>query len=120
METVDTRTFKEKVKDTFGRAKVKVAETYDGVKTAISEHPVETFTLLCLSVPGLLKLANTHAKDRQAKRDQRRDECDYYDPRTGEHWYTRKPLTSRQKLNLEQRYRAGEPKGRILKDMGML
>ena len=120
METVDNRSFKEKAKDLFGRIKVKATDTYNGAKRTIEEHPGETFTILVISIPGILKVVNSLIRSGQADKERRFDECDYYDPRTGEHWYTRKPLTANQKLNLEQRYKAGESKGEILKSMRML
>ena len=45
---------------------------------------------------------------------------DIFDPRTGDHWFTKRPLTAKEKLELERRYDNGERKGQILDDMGLL
>lgn len=120
METVDNRSFKEKFKDFWRRGKNKVGETVDKGKKFAGEHKEEIAVFAILFGPGLVKLMNTALRARMQMREDRYDECNYYDPRTGEHWYTRKPLTSRQKLNLETRYNNGESKGEILRSMGML
>ena len=120
METVDFRSFKEKVHDGVSTVKQKVEDGVNGVKKVVSEHPQETFVVACLAIPGVLKLANSAMRANMQEKQTRYDECNVYDPRTGEHWYTRKPLTANQKLNLEQRYKLGESKGSILRDMRMI
>ena len=120
METIDERTFKQKVHDTVSTVKQKVEDGAKAVGKTVKEHPVESFTLACIALPGVLKCANSAIRASQASKEARYNECDYYDPRTGEHWYTRKPLTANQKLNLEQRYKLGESKGSILRDMKMI
>lgn len=120
METVDTRTFKEKVHE----AKVKtVTAVQDGckkVKRVIEDHPAEAFTLACVVIPGVLKCANSAIRLHQQSRETRYNECDVYDPRTGMHFYTKRPLTNNQKLNLENAYRSGRNKGDILREMNLL
>ena len=120
MVTVDDRSFKEKVKGAFREAKVKAGEAWDNTKTFVKENKGELLFLTMILGPGLLKMGDTMIRRHQNDRDRRRDECDIYDPRTGEHWYTRRPLTSNQQLNLERRYNNGESKGTILKSMHML
>ena len=120
METVDNRTFKEKVKGAIHDAKAKVGEAWDDTKTFVRENKGELLFLTMILGPGILKMGDTVLRRRSANRDRREDECDYYDPRTGEHWYTRRPLTPNQKLNLERRYNNGESKGSILRSMHML
>lgn len=120
METVDNRSFKEKVRDFCIKAKEKVSEGVETVVETVKNHPMETFTLVCLAVPGILKCTNSAIRAHQQNQLTRYNECDVYDPRTGTHWYIKKPLTSRQKLNLEEQYKTGRNKGDILREMGML
>jgi hypothetical protein len=120
METVDTRTFKQKVKDFFNKKKEAVLDAKDKVVQAAKDHPYEAYGLLCISIPGLLKLLNSIVRLIMQAREDRYDDCDYYDPRTGEHWQAKRPLSKKQKLNLEKRYKEGESKGKILNDMHML
>lgn len=120
METVDNRTFKEKVH----AAKVKVQTGFQNgvkkVKDTVQDHPMETFTVICLAVPGVLKIVNSAIRAHSQNQETRYNECDIYDPRTGTHYYTKRPLTNNQKLNLENEYKAGRNKGEILRDMKML
>ena len=120
METIDERTLKQKIHDGVSTAKQKVEDGYNKVKKVVTDHPVETLTVVCMLGPGVLKVANSAIRARQQDKETKYNECDYYDPRTGEHWYTKKPLTANQKLNLEQRYKLGESKGSILRDMRMI
>ena len=120
METVDNRDLKQKIHDGWTKARVKVDNAIYTVKKTVTDHPQETIAIALVAIPGVLKCANSAMRLRQQSRETRYNECDYYDPRTGEHWYTRKPLTNAQKLNLETRYKSGESKGEILRDMKML
>ena len=120
METVDDRTFKQKVKDVWVKGTEKVSDAARNAKTMVMEHPQEALTIAVLALPASLKLANSIVRAKQQSKETRYNECDVYDPRTGTHYYTKKPLTNQQKLNLESRYRAGEDKGKILYDMKLL
>ena len=120
METVDNRTFKEKAKGAWATVKIKAGDAWDGTKKAVAEHKTEIGFCIMFLGPGLLKLGDTALRRRAAEKDRRNDDCDYYDPRTGEHWYTKRPLTTNQRLNLERRYNNGESKGEILRSMHML
>lgn len=116
METVDNRTLKQKWHDFW----VRMAEKKDRFLAYCKENPDTVFGVLVVAIPvigkillGLLRLLrNLH--------DDWYDKTDYYDPRTGEHWYVRRPLTNREKLNLERRYNNGESKGSILHSMGLM
>ena len=120
METVDNRSFKEKVHDARVRTVEWISDRYEDVKTFCQYHPLEATTIAVTVISGGLKCVNSAMRLTQQARETRYNECDVYDPRTGTHYYTRKPLTNTQKLNLETRYRAGEDKGKILYDMKML
>ena len=120
METVDERTFKQKVHDFTSKTRAKVDTCVYNVKTAVKEHPMEAFTIACVAVPGVLKIANSAVRAHMQNQETRYNECDIYDPRTGTHYYTKRPLSNNQKLNLEREYRNGKNKGDILRDMKMI
>ncbi len=120
METVDNRSMKEKVRDFWWKTKMKAEDAGRSVKKVVTEHPMETFTVICLAVPGVLKCVNSGIRAHQQNMETRYNECDQYDPRTGTHYFTRKPLTNNQKVYLEQEYKSGRSKGEILKEMKMI
>jgi hypothetical protein len=120
METIDNRSFKEKVTDSFRRGVDWTKQKAENIGTVIKDHPQETLAVVCILGPGLLKCANSAIRYRQQQAQLRYDECDYYDNRTAEHWYTKRPLTTREKLELERRYQNGESKGSILKSKGLI
>ena len=120
METVDTRTFRQKIHDFVTRGKEKATESYDNVKRVVSENPDKAFFVACISIPGILKMINSLIRKRMLDKESRYDECNIYDPRTGTHYYTKRPLSNRQKLNLEAEYKAGRSKGDVLKEWHML
>lgn len=120
METVDNRTFKQKVHDFKSRTVTKIDNAWYKVKTTVKEHPMESFTVACIVIPGVLKIANSAVRAHMQNQETRYNECDIYDPRTGTHYYTKKPLTNTQKLNLESEYKTGRNKGEILREMRML
>ncbi|SFU31979.1 hypothetical protein [Butyrivibrio sp. INlla21] len=120
METVDNRTFKQKVHDFTSKAKGKVDTCVYNIKRTVKDHPMETFTIACLAVPGVLRVVNSAIRAHSQNQETRYNECDIYDPRTGTHYYTKRPLSNTQKLNLENEYKAGRNKGEILRDMKML
>lgn len=120
METVDNRTFTQKVKDFGVKTQIKVENAWNVVKQSCKDHPVEAIGLAAVAVPGILRLGNTIARGSIEKREDKRRQLDEYDPRTGEHWFLRSKLSTNQKLELERRYRNGEPKGEILRSMRKL
>ena len=120
METIDNRTLKQKVHDAYSKAKQKAEDAGKNVKRTIEEHPMETFTIACLALPGVLKIANSAIRAHSQNQETKYNECDIYDPRTGTHYYTKKPLTNAQKLNLESQYKEGRNKGEILREMRMI
>lgn len=120
METVDDRTLKQKLKDGFSKAKTFGKEVWDDTKDFVKENKGTIAFYTMILGPGALKLGSEFLKNQRQKKESRYDECDIYDNRTGQHWYTKRPLTNRQKLNLETRYNAGESIGSILNSMNML
>ena len=120
MEVVDNRTLKQKAHDAFSKAKQKAEDGVKNVKKTIKDHPMESFTIACLAIPGMLKIANSAIRAHSQNQETKYNECDIYDPRTGTHYYTKKPLTNTQKLNLENQYKEGRNKGEILREMHMI
>lgn len=116
METVDTRTLKQKWHDFKGS----IREKWDKFIAYAKENPDTVAGVLIVAIPIVGKILLAILRCIRDWYDNRKDATDYYDPRTGEHWYTKRPLNSRQKLNLEERYNRGESKGKILHDMNML
>ena len=120
METVDNRSWKQKIKDWWKNLKYKAEDKWKETKSFCSEHSDYITFFAFIFGPGLIKLLREALRYRRSENERKRDECDYYDPRTGEHWYTKSPLSSKQKLELERRYNNGESKGKILKSMHKL
>lgn len=116
METVDDRTFKQKVHD----FKVRLVEKWDQFITWCKENPETALGALIFALPIIGKVLTSIFRFLRTVFEDYADKTDFYDPRTGEHWYTRRPLTSREKLNLERRYNNGESKGKILHEMHLL
>lgn len=91
--------------------------------TWIRNHPVESVWILSVGtgvvsagVNGSIKLADK-IKDAKEERDER---CGVWDPVNGIHWYTKKPMTTSQKLEFERRVSNGEDRGKVLDNMNIL
>lgn len=120
MDTVDNRSFKQKIHDAKVKVQVKVETAFNNVKRIIQDHPDETLALACVAVPVIGKVANSAIRCYMQGRETRYNECDIYDPKTSTHYYTKRPLSNKQKLNLEAAYNAGRSKGEILKEMRLI
>lgn len=71
-------------------------------------------------VKGSFELTKKLIDNSTARHQMRVDKSRIYDPAAGFYWYTRKELTSAQKLQVEQRHKDGESIGQILQSMGVL
>ena len=120
METVDNRTFKQKVHEGWVKVKCGAQDAYKVVYDTFREHPIESLTITSIALSGAFKCANSAMRMHMQNKETRYNECDIYDPRTGTHYYTKRPLTNNQKLNLESEYRSGKDKGKILREMHMI
>lgn len=120
MITVDERDLKQKIKDKWNKTKGWAADKYNDAKQVVSDHPMESLTVFCMVVPGILRIGNSLIRKSIQVKETRYNECDIYDPRTGTHYYTKHPLTNIQKLNLESEYKTGRNKGEILREMKIL
>lgn len=84
----------------------------------VSDHKAGVITAGIIIAPIVAKVAVSAISYNKSKMEMTRRKCDKYDPRTGEHYFIKKPLSKSQQLELERRYRLGESKGEILRDMG--
>lgn len=108
----DKRTFKEKVETAKFKAKVKFYEVMGFVR----ENPQASI----MFVGAAAYLGKKGIRWAEDKRQMRLVECRHYDPRTGENWFTRRPLTSAEQLRLDKDYKSGLSKGEILQSMRLL
>ena len=104
--------FKKKVKDTIDAGKQKVTS---GIQWCL-EHPAEAAGLAAIGAPLIAK----GVKYKTVKTEEKRRETEFYDPRTGMYAKARRPLTAREKLRAEERYKSGENWSHILDDMRLL
>ena len=65
---------------------------------------------------GAKIIGKIHASNREDYIHERR----HWDPRAGEYYESRRKLNKREKLEMDERYRAGESKIQILNSMGLL
>ena len=119
MKTInyDDRNFKQKVKDFIEKCKLNWKIRKEKIGAFCTRHENELLLIAIISLPGLLKIGNNAIKNARVDKEEKRRKCDYYDPRTGKHWYTRKPLNTKEELEFERRYRNGESTGDILNSM---
>lgn len=115
----------EELKAKIGEKVSKIKEIGGKVKGAAiewaKEHPDEAAGVVCSAVfVGGGWLVKKVGDRRQERKEYIERETRQYDPRTGQYFYTRRPLNSNEKLELEARMEAGEPKGQILKDLRVL
>lgn len=120
METVDNRTFKEKLDDKILRARFKMADLKYKAADAWRDHKGEIVTGALILGPGLLRLGNSLVRHNTVSREDKRRKCDVWDPKRGMHYYTKKPLTANQQLEYARRYDKGESGADILRSMKLI
>lgn len=109
----------QKVKDTLDSISKNVKSACSGIWSWVKENREDLVVLVPLfmgAVGGLKKISNKSTS--QTERE--RIDTTYYDPQTGLHWRTRRPLTNRERAELASRKRAGEYVEDILEDMRLL
>ena len=116
METVDKRTLKEKWESFKWKAEQKKRETFKWA----NEHPQAAFFTVTTLVGGLSYGGKKIFKHVSVKKEIKLMECRHYDRRTDEYWFSRRPLKSTEKLQLEKYYQNGMSKGEALRRMGLL
>lgn len=119
MEVVDNRSFKEKVRDKWERAKIGVSNA----RRWVAEHPQETVAIAL----GTATIIGSAAKggvavSREIRRvtEDRDERLRVWDPVNGIYLYTKRPMTGAQKLEFSRRAADGESRAEILQDMKIL
>lgn len=117
MEENKTLSFdKVKFKLKVEQAKRKVVS---GVKSAAA-WCMENKELVAVMAGGGLGIAKVMGKIHGAHREDYVHDRRHWDPRAGEYVESRRKLSKCERLELDERYRAGESKIHILDDMGLL
>ena len=111
---------KEKIQTKWLNFKMRMSLRLRAIKDWIVNNKEVSIAVAVAVGPSLFKAIGKYFGYRKVKKTEEKRERGYYDPRTGEWWYTRKPLNSYEKLELERRYKNGESKGKILMSMGKL
>ena len=86
----------------------------------IIDYAVENPAKAASIAAGTTMVANKLLRYMTVAREDRRRKTDLYDPRNGDHVFVRRPLTAKEQLKLDERYKGGESKIRILTDMGLV
>lgn len=112
-----------KFKENCERKKRELHWKIQKAKDWVCTHPTESVWILSVgtavvstSVQGGMKLADKVKKSRE----ERDEKCSVWDPVNGIHWYTKKPMTTAQKLEFERRVSNGEDRGKVLDNMNVL
>lgn len=111
---------KEKLNELKAKAADKAREIGNDAKRFYYDHEREVWYWGPRIVAGTIIVANTVAKtNRKHKEDDRKD-CGFYDPRKGTWYYSKRPLSEVEKLELDRLYDTGLSKGEALREMGLL
>ena len=86
----------------------------------VIDYTIENPAKAASIAAGATMVGNRLLKYMTVAREDRRRKTDLYDPRNGDHVFVRRPLTSKEMLKLDERYKGGESKIRILTDMGLV
>ena len=118
------KTFKEKVKEKWETFKVKASKIKDMTIAWANENPEQAGQVLVglggLCITGGGAIYHQAAKKAKKKKEHDESEKEQYDPRTGQYFYIRRPMTNAEKLQLSRRMQNGEYKAEILNDLGLL
>jgi hypothetical protein len=93
---------------------------FDSASEWVGENSDTLIAVIPPLVGAIVFGAKRVAKYHDAKSAERLRNRTIYDRSLGMYWETRRPLTSNQKLIIEERHRAGESYGKILADMRLL
>jgi len=97
-------------------AKEKVKEAGSKACKVMIEHPVEAASI----VTGVFGIAKLGIKEKRRRDEKRVIDCRVYDRRSDTYSWAKRPLKPAEKLEMERRYRNGELKSEVLKDLGIL
>ena len=116
MDTVDYRTFKEKVDDIKGRAEVKAKAISDWAKL----HADEILVASAVVIPVVTKGAHEINKAKANREEKIHRERDIYDPRKGRTYRCKRTPKQWEYDEIDARYDAGENYSHILRDMHLI
>ena len=108
--------FKRKVRDGFKKAVDTVKKPVVKAINWSFEHPTEALGIATGAGIALTKVAKIHS----VNAEDRRRTTDFYDPRTGAHSIAKRALRPKEKVEIIERYKAGESYDEILYDKGLL
>ena len=116
--------FKRKMKLRFEDLRYKKDRCMEKITVWAIENPEQAgqaiVGLIGMVIAGGSKIAYDVSKKREKKKLDDENERETYDPRIGLYFYTKRPLTNREKLELSRRMKAGEMKADILYDMNLI
>lgn len=116
METVDNRSWKEKLDDLKGRAKEKAEEAKKWAVTHVPEITVGA-TIILPVVGGIVKEVAKASRDKEERIHRERD---IYDPRKGRTYRLKRTPKPWEWDEIDDRYESGENYSRILHDMNLI
>lgn len=113
--------FRGKCKDKYLAFKDKMGRIKDAVKIWAKENPEEAAGLVCSAVfVGGGAVVSAAQKKKKEMDEFNERETRQYDPVSGQYYYIKRPMKSREKLELDRRMAEGERKGAILNDMKLI
>ena len=116
IETVDDRTFEEKVEDAKGRVEVKAKAIADWAKL----HADEILVASAVAIPVLTKGAHEINKAKANREEKIHRERDIYDPRKGRTYRCKRTPKQWEYDEIDARYDAGENYSAILRSMHLI
>ena len=120
MQTIDERTLKQKFDDWWLMTKFRARGKWFKVKTFCRNNSGAIFSISIIALPGILSIANSMIRRNTVIREDKRRLCDIWDPRRGQHYQTKKPMTASQQLEYARRYDLGENGAEILRSMKLI
>lgn len=120
METIDDRTLKQKFSDWWLMTKWRARGNWFKVKTFCKDNSGAIISISIIALPGILSVVNSLIRRNTVIREDKRRLCDIWDPKRGQHYQTKKPMSVKQQLEYARRYDAGENGAEILKSMKLI
>lgn len=112
---IDYKEWKKKVRrENFKRT---VKDAMNNVGNFCKEN---AYILVPIAVGATVKVGKDMYRDHRDNKEMRESQCRFYDRRTSNYVWSKRPLKAAEKLILEDRYANGERKSEILRSMGLL
>jgi len=112
-ETVDDRTFGQKVKDWLFLRKMAVQDFF-------RRYPKETLAVVLLTASGVVRVLPKLIRARNINEEERIKEEYVYDRSLGHYWKLKRPLSNDEWREIENRKANGEKLGDILESLKIL